>query len=932
MSSHHLTVLGDGFGASSSLLSRSSIADILLGAATKDEQPDIRCFTGGADSAGAVQSYCSLLGDARRILAGLRDWGLRPRANVVLLLERPADVMPVFWACVLGGYVPCPMAPPHADADRFFRQLEHVNGLLEGPLVVTGKELRPAIPKLPGMKVALHEDLWPPEPDLYVHEASPDDVALLMLTSGSTGNSKAVMLTHRNLLTSIAGKAERLGVGADDVMMNWISFDHIAAIEGHLLPMSAGAAQVQVRPQAILGDPMRFLHLADTCRVTLTFAPNFLFGELNKALASPPAEFSPDLSRLRHIISGGEAVVCATAQRLLEQLGRFGLSQEAIVPAFGMTETCAGSVFSLEFAAADAGQEFASLGRPVRGLELRIAGYQDVPVPDGEEGELQLRGPMVSQGYLNNLAATQQAFTADRWFRTGDRGSITDGCLRLTGRSKDSIIVNGVNYYSQDVEAALSRLEEVENSYVAAFPVRPAGSDSEQLGIVFSPAIPMDDEAGIYRLIVAVRASVILHWGFRPATILPLPKEEIPKTNSLGKIPRALLRKKLEAGHFAERERWVAELIERRLGGYTRPETETEGKLTRIFADLFDLSPSNISTTASFFDLGGTSVDILRLKQQIQRVFAVIDVPVMSILRAPTVHGLGRLLDSYSAGRAEVYDPLVPLQLTGDRTPLFCVHPGVGEVLIFVNLAKYFIGERPFYALRARGFGHGEPHFTSFDEMVACYVRAIRAQQPAGPYAVAGYSYGGAVAFEIAKALESQGQQVDFVGIINLPPHIKDRMGEIDFAEGAVNLAVFLSLITRGDAEGLASQIRSLPRAAQIERVMAISSADRLAELDLSPGAFGAWVDVAQSLVRVARTYEPGGDVDSVSVFYAIPLRGTKDEWLNSHLKKWDEFTRKSNRYIEVAGEHYTVMDRARVAEFQAILRSELDRALNGNL
>jgi acyl-CoA synthetase (AMP-forming)/AMP-acid ligase II/thioesterase domain-containing protein len=917
--------------ASSDLRSSGSIAQLLLrAAARKGQDPDLRYFAGAADSEGTVQSYSSLLDHARRVLAGLRVFGLRPQDKVVLLLERPEDVMPVLWACVLGGYVPCPMAPVRSDTDRWERQLAHVNGLLESPLMVTTKELRREIPQVLGLRVALLEELPGSEPDLTVHEASQDDVALLMLTSGSSGNSKAVMLTHGNLLAAMAAKSEWLNVGADDVMMNWISFDHIAAIEGHLLPMSVGAAQIQVRPQAILSDPMRFLRLLDAHRVTLTFAPNFLFGEINKALASRPADFSPDLSALRHIISGGEAIVCATAQNLLCELTRFGLHRQAIVPAFGMTETCAGSVFSLQFPAADTGQEFASLGRPVRGLEIRIVDDRDAPAPDGHAGELQLRGPMVSSGYLNNQEATREAFTADGWFRTGDRGSITDGRLRLVGRSKDSIIVNGVNYFSHDVETVLERLEEVENSYVAAFPIRPAGSDTEQLVIVFSPGISMDDEAGLYRLLVAIRASVVLHWGFRPALILPLPKSKIPKT-SLGKIPRSLLRKKLEAGEFAARERKIAELTQRRLGGFTPPETKTESALADIWADLFGLLPGQVSTTASFFDLGGTSVDILRLKQQIQRVFSIPDLPVVSILRSPTIRGLARLLTTAAHTGADAYDPLVPLQLTGDRTPLFCVHPGVGEVLVFVNLAKYFIGERPFYALRARGFGAGEAHFDSFEEMVACYVQAIRAQRPAGPYAIAGYSYGGAVAFEIAKVLESKGERVDFVGIFNLPPHIKDRMGELDFTEGAVNLAIFLSLITSEQAAGLPQQIRGLPRSGQIAHLMAIASVERFSELGLDADAFGAWVDLAQSLVKVGMTYEPTGSVESVSVFYAIPLRGTKEDWLSTQLKKWDGFTRKDNRYIDVPGEHYTLMSPRHVAAFQAILRAELDRALHGN-
>ncbi|MFE2679741.1 thioesterase domain-containing protein, partial [Streptomyces hygroscopicus] len=269
-----------------------------------------------------------------------------------------------------------------------------------------------------------------------------------------------------------------------------------------------------------------------------------------------------------------------------------------------------------------------------------------------------------------------------------------------------------------------------------------------------------------------------------------------------------------------------------------------------------------------------------------------------------------------------------PLQTGGGTPPRFCVHPGVGEVLVFVNLAKYFVGDRPFYALRARGFDEGEKPFTSFEEMVDCYVAAIRARQPHGPYAVAGYSYGGAVAFEIAKALEAQGERVDFVGSFNLPPHIKYRMEELDFVETATNLAFFLDLINKKQSLDLPAELRPLPKEEQLARLLRIAPRGRLRELDLDLGKFTAWAELAHGLTALGRDYRPSGTTRSMTVFYAIPLRGTKEDWLQHELRRWDEHTTEPNRYVDVPGEHYTLMGPRHVAAFQAILRRELDRAL----
>lgn len=912
---------------------RRTLTDLLLHAADHHPRSGLR-YVAGTDVRQTIeQTYPALLAQARRVAAGLRAAGLHPGDRVPVVAEQPQDFVTAFWGCVLGGLVPALLVPPRGDAADRAAHLDNVGRLLGSAALVTTERLRADLPATDGRPVLTVEELAahepPHRPAPAAPTAGPDDLALLMLTSGSTGSSKAVRLTHANLLASMAAKAERLAVTAADTTLNWITFDHIAAVEGHLLPLWAGADQVHVHPQVVLGDPLRFVQALDAHRVTVTFTPNFLLAQVNKAVQQRRSESPLDLSSVRVIISGGEATVCATARTFLDQLDVFGLPRGAIVPAFGMTETCAGSVFSRDFPAIDEGREFASLGHPVRGLEVRVVDDDGAPVPDGAVGELQVRGPMVFDGYLGDETATAEAFTADGWFRTGDRGTVVDGRLTLAGRSKDSIIVNGVSYYSHDLEAVLERLDGVTRSYVAAFPSRPAGSDTEQLVVAFAPTVPFDDEDGLHRAMVAIRNSTVLHWGFRPSLVLPLPSEEFPKS-SLGKILRSRLRRMLEAGELADREAWVADLTMRQLGGYVEPETPTEAAVAEVYAGLFGTDPGAVSATANFFDLGGTSLDILQLKHAVEQRFGVDDLPVITLLTAPTVRELAARIDGGGAG-ADEYQPLVPLQLTGDKTPLFCVHPGVGEVLVFVNLAKYFVNERPFYALRARGFGEKEAYFGSFDEMVQCYVDAIRARQPHGPYAVAGYSYGGAVAFRIATALEALGERVDFVGILNLPPHIRARMHELDFVEGAVNLAFFLSLVTEAEAAELNAGMRELAgRDEQLELLWSRSSPERIAELDLDLPKFAAWVDLAQSLVDLGKEYEPSGTVRSLSVFYAIPLRGTKQEWLDEHLRRWDDFSREPNRYIDVPGEHYTMIGPDHVATFQAVLREELDRALGG--
>jgi thioesterase domain-containing protein len=533
---------------------------------------------------------------------------------------------------------------------------------------------------------------------------------------------------------------------------------------------------------------------------------------------------------------------------------------------------------------------------------------------------------MITRGYFGNPQATADAFTADRWFRTGDLGHIRDGRLTLVGRSKDSIIVNGVNYFSHEIETSIEELDGIARGYVAAFPTRRTGTDTEQL-VVAVGTEPDQDEADRHRLLTAVRSTVVLTCGFRPDLVIPVPKSAFPKT-SLGKTLRQRMRQRLESGGFDDIIAQSAAATTRQLGGYTPPTGDTEVALAEIYADIFDIPVNEISATTSLFDLGGTSLDILRLRQHVSRRLDVMDLQIITLLTAPSIRQLSDRLDTTNDDRTPAYDPLVPLQTGGTKTPLFCVHPGVGEVLVFVNLAKYFTGDRPFYALRARGFNHGETPFTSFKEMVESYAAAIRARQRHGPYAIAGYSYGAAVAFEIAKELESAGERVDFIGSINLPPHIKYRMEELDFTETATNLAMFLDLITKPQATHLPTELRERPKPEQLSHLLQLAPVGRTAELDLDLAKFTAWAELAHGLTNLARTYTPTGTVRSMTVFCAIPLRGTKHDWIEKELHRWDEFTAQPNRYVDVPGEHYTLMGPRHVAAFQSILRKELDRAL----
>jgi thioesterase domain-containing protein len=305
------------------------------------------------------------------------------------------------------------------------------------------------------------------------------------------------------------------------------------------------------------------------------------------------------------------------------------------------------------------------------------------------------------------------------------------------------------------------------------------------------------------------------------------------------------------------------------------------------------------------------------------------------------VRALAAYLDQHPAGRAKTdagYDPIVPMQQGGTRTPLFCVHPGAGEVLVLLDLAKHFAGDRPFYALRARGFTHGETPFTSHHEMIGSYLRAIRGRQRHGPYALAGYSSGGIIAYAIARELLAAGEEVAFLGGFDFPPILKPLLTGLDFSVTVSVLSHFLGLLDQRQSRELPGQLRGLPVREQLSTVLGLAPRRRLAEMDLDLEKFTTWMTLADKLKKIRAEYEPTGTVPSISIFHgttppplpvfdAVPAAAAERTWL-ARLHDWDQFSRRPVRYIPVPGEHHTLTAPPHVGTFQELFRREIDHCL----
>ncbi|MFE4590135.1 amino acid adenylation domain-containing protein [Streptomyces laurentii] len=519
-----------------------------------------------ADGSETHRDYASLVPEASRVLAGLRRAGLRPGDQVILQCDDSEDFLAVLWGCILGGFVAVPLTVPasYDTSSAALTKLEGIWRMLGRPPVVCSPALEAGLRGLadrqnwPGLRLTTAEALRDAPEDRDWYAARPDDLILMLMTSGSTGLPKAVRLTHRNVLTRSAATEAMNGLGDGDVTLNWIPLDHVTGVVMfHLRDLYLGCRQIHAPTSWILQDPTRWMDLAHRYRVSVTWAPNFAFG----LLAEDTDRFRDrgwDLSPMRLVMNAGEVVVAAVARGFLHAMRPFGMPQDVMHPGWGMSETCSvvtDSVLPAEPSGTD--ETFVSCGLPYPGFAMRVLGEDGALLAEGDVGRFQVRGTSVTGGYHDNPAANAEAFTDDGWFDTGDLAFLRDGELFITGRAKDVIIVNGVNHYSHEIESCVEELPSVVRSFTAACAVRsdPAAT-TDELALFVHLAPGLDRAAALREIAGKVTREI----GVSPAFLVPVGPDDIPKTE-IGKIQRTKLRKSFEAGDFDDAVREVQLLM-----------------------------------------------------------------------------------------------------------------------------------------------------------------------------------------------------------------------------------------------------------------------------------------------------------------------------------------------------------------------------------
>ena len=499
---------------------------------------------------------------ARRIAGGLAAAGVGKGDAVGVLAGFPVEIAPTAQALWMRGasLTMLHQPTPRTDLAVWAEDTMNVIGMIEAAAVIVAEPFLVAIPVLEekGITVLVISDLLEGDA-IDPIETGEDDLALMQLTSGSTGSPKAVQITHRNIYSN----AEAMFIGAEydvdtDVMVSWLPCFHDMGMVGFLtIPMYFGAELVKVTPMDFLRDTLLWAKLIDKYKGTMTAAPNFAYALFGKRLRkqAEPGQF--DLSTLRFALSGAEPVDPADVEDLLDAGKPFGLNPAAILPAYGMAETTLAVSFSpcgagLVVDEVDADllaalrravpatkgntRRLATLGPLLTDLEARVVDENGDVMPERGVGVIELRGECVTPGYIT-MGGFLPAQDKHGWYDTGDLGYITeDGNVVVCGRVKDVIIMAGRNIYPTDIERAAGRVEGVRIGCAVA--VRLDAGHSRETFAVAVESNAWQDPVEVRRIEHQVAHEVVTEVDVRPRNVVVLGPGTIPKTSS-GKLRRA---------------------------------------------------------------------------------------------------------------------------------------------------------------------------------------------------------------------------------------------------------------------------------------------------------------------------------------------------------------------------------------------------------
>ncbi len=671
-------------------------------------------------------SYAELNSRANQLAHYLMALGAGPGRRIGIFVERSLAMLVGLLGIQKSGAAYVPLDPVY-PAERIRMMLEDA----KIAVLVTQQGLLKNLPAHPAQTVCLDTgaDSIAGQPQTNpVTGVNSGDLLYVIFTSGSTGRPKGVQITHRSAVNLLRSMQSEPGLTSSDTLLavTTLAFD-IAGLELYL-PLVTGA-RVWIASYEQCRDGRQLIQELERSQASVMQATPATWRLLLEAGWK-------GTSRLK-VLCGGEALSPELASQLIPRC-------RELWNMYGPTET---TIWSSVYKVKTVSGTSIPIGRPIANTTMYVVGEGGELLPTGVPGELLIGGDGVAAGYLDRADLTAEKFVPDpglpaqKAYRTGDIvKALPDGNLIYLGRRDHQAKLHGFRIELGEIEAVLDQHPGVRQSVVVL--IEKLG-ESRLVGYV-TPAGDKSPEPPELRAWLSERLPEYMV----PVAIVRLAR--LPLTPN-GKVDRKSLPEPQPEDFRTKQE-------------YVPPRDTVERKLVALWEDVLGIRPLGI--TENFFNLGGRSVLAARLFIKISRAFGR-ELPLSTLIDAPTIEQLANKLRPTT--KAERYPTLVCMRPGGSNPPFFCVHGGAGSTLFLERLAKQLSREQPFYGIEPEGLDGSRFQRTTIEQMAAHYLAEIRKVQPAGPYYLGGYCFGGVVAFEMAQQLLRQEERADLVVLFTAP-------------------------------------------------------------------------------------------------------------------------------------------------------------------
>ena len=675
-------------------------------------------------------TYLELNERSNRLAHYLIKKGVSQGHNVGLIVSRSFNMIISMYAILKAGaaYVPIDPEYPLERQEYILKQSSVLTVIMDDDYSIRNSSESYAYINICSLDLSGYDSS---NTDLC-HDSK--QLAYTIYTSGSTGKPKGVMIEHHSVINLIEWVNKEFNIGLKDRLLFVTSMCFDLSVYDIFGILSAGGAVVIAQKEQV-PDMKALIQLFNKYQITfwdsVPTTMDFLVKEI-EALKVPQV-----FNSLKTVFLSGDWIPVTLPDRIKKYF-----PQADIISLGGATE---GTIWSNFYRIAETDKSWTSIpyGRPIQNNFFYILNENLQPVPRGTIGELYIGGVGVAKGYAGDIEKTKNAFVSDPFhkihggmmYKTGDLGRmLQDMNMEFIGRKDDQVKIRGFRVELGEIESVLRHLDDVEDAIVVARANE--GGDKKLIGYII--ANKEVDKSYIITYLESKLPEYMVPRVWVQLDAFPL--------NTNGKIDKKALP---EPNFSLEKELYVA------------PRTSAEKLVADILAE--SLGKSKISIKDNFFELGGHSLIAIKAMQLLEEKTGI-RFPITSLFEAPTVEKLSQLINLDQ--KTISWKSLVPIKPEGMKPPLYIVHGSGLTVLVFNLLAQSMSPQQPVYGLQARGL-NGETPFENMEDLAAYYLSEIIEHNPHGPYLLAGYSFGGIVAFEIAQQLNKMGKDVKMVAIFD---------------------------------------------------------------------------------------------------------------------------------------------------------------------